>query len=123
MMKFTEQHEWVSVDNQFAKVGITDFAQNQLGDIVFVELPEVGLKVNKGDEACVVESVKAAAEVYSPVSGEVTEINSKLVDDPALINTSAEQDAWLFAVKLSNPQDLDNLMEKEAYNKYIAELI
>jgi glycine cleavage system H protein len=115
---YTEEHEWVRVDGDTATVGITDFAQGQLGDIVFVEVPEAGRQVQKGGEAAVVESVKAASDVYAPVSGEVTEGNQALVDDPALVNSSAEGDGWFFKLRLSNPSELDGLMDAAAYKAF-----
>ena len=115
---FTEEHEWVRVDGDTATVGITDFAQSQLGDIVFVEVPESGRQVQKGGEAAVVESVKAASDVYAPVSGEVVEGNQALVDDPALVNSSAEGDGWFFKLRLSNPSELEGLMDAAAYKAF-----
>ncbi len=115
---YTEEHEWVRVDGDTATVGITDFAQGQLGDIVFVEVPEAGRQVQKGGEAAVVESVKAASDVYAPVSGEVTEGNQALVDDPALVNSGAESDGWFFKVRLSNPSELEGLMDAAAYKAF-----
>jgi glycine cleavage system H protein len=115
---YTEEHEWVRVDGDTATVGITDFAQGQLGDIVFVEVPEAGRQVQKGGEAAVVESVKAASDVYAPVSGEVTEGNHALVDDPALVNSAAESDGWFFKLRLSNPSELDGLMDSTAYKAF-----
>jgi glycine cleavage system H protein len=115
---YTEEHEWVRVDGDTATVGITDFAQGQLGDIVFVEVPEAGRQVQKGGEAAVVESVKAASDVYAPVSGEVTEGNQALVDDPALVNSGAEGDGWFFKLRLSNPSELDGLMDAAAYKAF-----
>lgn len=115
---YTEEHEWVRVDGDTATVGITDFAQGQLGDIVFVEVPEAGRQVQKGGEAAVVESVKAASDVYAPVSGEVTEGNQALVDDPALVNSAAESDGWFFRLRLSNPSELDGLMDSAAYKAF-----
>lgn len=118
--KFTEDHEWIDVEGDVAMVGITDFAQEQLGDVVFVELPEVGKSFAKGDEAAVVESVKAAAEVYAPVSGEIVGVNDLLVDDPALVNASATKNGWFFKVKLSDPGELDGLMDEDAYKAFAA---
>ena len=115
---YTEEHEWISVDGEEATVGITDFAQGQLGDIVFVELPEPGRQVTKGGEAAVVESVKAASDVYAPVSGEVTEANSALTDDPALVNSAAEGEGWFFKLRLSDPSELDGLMDAAAYKEF-----
>lgn len=115
---FTEEHEWIDVDGDTATVGITDFAQGQLGDIVFVEVPEAGQQVDKGGEAAVVESVKAASDVYAPVSGEVIEGNQALVDDPALVNSAPESEGWFFKVRLSDPSQLDGLMDEAAYKAF-----
>ncbi len=114
-LRYSEDHEWVSVDGDVATVGITDFAQEQLGDVVFVELPEVGAEVAAGDQVAVVESVKAASEVYSPVSGEVVEINDEIVEEPAGVNGDAEGEGWFFKIKLSKPGELDDLMDAKAY--------
>lgn len=119
---FTTEHEWIDVDGDTATVGITDHAQSQLGDIVFVETPEAGRAVTKGAEAAVVESVKAASDVYAPVSGTVTEGNAALADDPALVNTAAEGDGWFFRLTLSDPSELDGLMDAAAYQEFIANL-
>ena len=119
---FTEDHEWVDVDGEIGTVGISDYAQGQLGDIVFVDVPEEGKQLAKGDEAAVVESVKAASDVYSPVSGTVTEGNPALVDDPSLVNTDAEADGWFFKVALSDPAELDTLMDEAAYEAFVAKL-
>lgn len=116
---FTDEHEWLDVDGDIATVGITDYAQGQLGDIVFVELPEPGRTVEKGDDAAVVESVKAASDVYAPVSGEVIEGNSALEDDPALVNTDAEDEGWFFKLRLTDPSELDSLMNEAAYAKFV----
>lgn len=124
MIKYTKQHEWVAINDGDAKaaVGITDYAQKQLGDIVYVELPEIGVKLNKGDEAAVVESVKAAAEVYSPISGEILEVNENLADSPELINNEAEANGWFFKLVPSEESELEELMDKEGYDKYIGGL-
>ena len=124
MIKYTKQHEWVAINDgdEKAAVGITDYAQKQLGDIVYVELPEIGVKVNKGDEAAVVESVKAAAEVYSPISGEILEVNENLADSPELINNEAEANGWFFKLVPSEESELEELMDKEGYDKYIGDL-
>ncbi|GHF30036.1 glycine cleavage system H protein [Kordiimonas sediminis] len=119
MIKYSEDHEWVSVDGDTATIGITDYAQNALGDIVFVELPEVGATFAKGDEVSVVESVKAASEVYAAVSGEVTEINEALEGEPALVNSAPTTDGWFFKVKLSDAGELDDLMGEDAYKSFI----
>ncbi|HEX8669435.1 MAG TPA: glycine cleavage system protein GcvH [Allosphingosinicella sp.] len=115
---YTEEHEWVRVEGDTATVGVTDFAQGQLGDIVFVELPEAGRQVTKGGEAAVVESVKAASDVYAPVTGEVTEANQALVDDPSLVNTDPEGEGWFFRLRLSDSSELDGLMDAEAYKTF-----
>lgn len=117
---FTEDHEWISVDGDTATIGITEHAQEQLGDLVFVELPDTGKNVAKGDEAVVVESVKAASDVYAPVTGEITEVNSALADDPSLVNRSAQNEGWLVKMKLSDPSELEGLMDASAYEASIA---
>ena len=117
-LKFSEDHEWVSVTDGVATVGITDFAQKALGDVVFVEMPEIGSDVSQGDETGVVESVKAASEIYAPVSGEITETNEALEDNPALVNEEAEEGAWFFKIKLSDESELDGLMDAEAYTAF-----
>lgn len=114
-IKFTKDHEYISVSGPTGTVGITAYAQEQLGDIVFVELPEVGKKLKQGDEAAVVESVKAASEIYAPVSGTVTEVNQRLSGEPGLINADPEVEGWIFRVSLDNPADLDSLMDATAY--------
>jgi len=119
--KFSEDHEWITVDGDIGTVGITDFAQQQLGDVVFVELPDVGATLDAGDEAGVVESVKAASEIYSPVTGEVTETNGDLEDAPDTVNTDAEGDGWFFKIKLSDSAELDDLMDAAAYKEFCAE--
>ena len=119
---FTKEHEWVSVDGDTATVGISNHAQEQLGDIVFAEVPEAGRRVTKGQEAAVVESVKAASDVYAPVSGEVTEGNQAVADDPSLINSDPEGVGWFFKLKLDNPGELDGLMDEAAYRAWIATL-
>ncbi len=118
---FTEEHEWIDVDGDTATVGITDFAQSQLGDIVFVELPEEGREVAKGDDAAVVESVKAASDVYAPVSGEVVEVNSALDGEPKLVNDDAEGEGWFFKLRLSDPAELTGLMTESAYQAFAKE--
>ena len=115
---FTKDHEWVRVDGDSATVGISDHAQAALGDIVFAELPEAGRSLSKGDEAAVVESVKAASDVYAPVSGTVTEANAALGDDPALANREPEGDGWFFKLTLSNPSEVDGLMDETAYRAW-----
>lgn len=119
---YTKEHEWVRVDGDTATVGISNHAQEQLGDIVFAEVPEAGRKVSKGQEAAVVESVKAASDVYAPVSGEVIEGNAALGDDPALINSDPEGEGWFFKLKLDDPSELDGLMNEGAYRDFVASL-
>nr|XP_045237176.1 glycine cleavage system H protein, mitochondrial-like [Macaca fascicularis] len=123
--KFTEKHEWITTENGIGTVGISNFAQEALGDVVYCSLPEVGTKLNKQDEFGALESVKAASELYSPLSGEVTEINEALAENPGLVNKSCYEDGcflvagWLIKMTLSNPSELDELMSEEAYEKYI----
>jgi len=116
---FTEDHEWIEVDGGSATVGITDYAQGQLGDVVFVELPATGTALAKGGDAAVVESVKAASDVYSPVSGTVSEANAALEADPALVNSAAEGEGWFFRLTLSDPGELDGLMDAAAYQAFV----
>ncbi|TIW19847.1 MAG: glycine cleavage system protein GcvH [Mesorhizobium sp.] len=116
---FTEDHEWLRIEGGVATVGITDYAQEQLGDLVFVELPEIGRKLAKGDTAVVVESVKAASDVYAPVDGEITDANTSLSSDPSLVNSAATGDGWLWKMKLSNESQLDSLMDEAAYKAHI----
>ena len=119
--KFSKDHEWVRVDGDVATVGITNHAQEQLGDVVFVEVPEVGRKVSAGEAVAVVESVKAASDVYAPVSGEVVEANADLAGNSALVNEDAEGKAWFFKVRLSNTAELDALMDRAAYDAFVKE--
>ena len=119
---FTEEHEWIEVDGDTATVGITDHAQSQLGDIVFVEVPQAGTVLAKGKEAAVVESVKAASDVYAPVSGTVTEGNTALEDDPALVNADAEDSGWFFKLTIADAGELDGLMDEAAYREFVASL-
>jgi glycine cleavage system H protein len=119
---FTQDHEWIDVEGDVGTVGITDYAQSQLGDITFVELPAAGQQVKKGEAVSVVDSVKAASDVYAPVSGEVTDANDALGDEPELVNGDAEVGGWLFRVKLADPGELDGLMDKVAYDAYVAGL-
>lgn len=119
---FTEDHEWVDVDGDIGTVGISEYAQSQLGDIVFVDVPEDGKALSKGDEAAVVESVKAASDVYSPVSGNVLEGNGQLADDPSLVNSDAEGEGWFFKITLSDPSELETLMDETAYEAFVAKL-
>ena len=116
---YTDQHEWIAVEGEAATVGITDYAQAQLGDVVFVEVPPAGTKLDKGKEAAVVESVKAASDVYAPVSGEVTEGNAALEAEPVLVNTAPETDGWFFKLTLSDPAQLDGLMDEAAYKDFV----
>jgi glycine cleavage system H protein len=115
---YTEEHEWIRVEGDQATVGITDFAQGQLGDIVFVELPEAGRELTKGGEAAVVESVKAASDVYAPVDGEVVEANAALADDPALANSDPEGEGWFFRLRLADRSQLEGLMNEAAYKAF-----
>jgi glycine cleavage system H protein len=119
---FTKEHEWLRVEGSTATVGITDYAQNALGDVVFAEVPAAGTVLVKGKEAAVVESVKAASDVYSPVSGTVTEANAALEGDPALVNTAPEGEGWFFKLTLSDPSELDGLMDEAAYKAWVATL-
>ena len=119
---FTEEHEWIDVDGDTAAVGITDHAQSQLGDIVFVEVPKPGTALAKGKEAAVVESVKAASDVYAPISGTVTEGNTAIEDDPALVNSDAEGAGWFFKLTLSDTAELDGLMDEAAYRDFVESL-
>lgn len=119
-MKFSKDHEWVTVEGNVATIGITEHAQSQLGDVVFVELPKIGRKVAANESVAVVESVKAASEVYVPVTGEVVAVNDELTGDPALVNRAAENDGWFMKVKLSHPGELDGLMDKAAYDRFVA---
>jgi len=116
---FTQDHEWIEVEGQTGTVGITDYAQSQLGDITFVELPAEGATVGKGDSVSVVDSVKAASDVYTPVSGTVTEANPALADAPELVNSDAETGGWLFRLTLGDPAELDALMDKSAYKAFV----
>jgi glycine cleavage system H protein len=121
-VRYTKEHEWVRLDGDLATVGISDYAQQQLGDVVFVELPEVGRQVNQGGSMAVVESVKAASDVYAPISGEVVEANSALESDPALVNQSAEDQGWFCRLRISDRSQLTKLMDAEAYKAYVAGL-
>ncbi|MEE4254713.1 MAG: glycine cleavage system protein GcvH [Desulfuromusa sp.] len=118
-LKYTEEHEWVLVEDDIATIGITDFAQDQLGDVVFVELPEVGDNVEAGETFGVVESVKAVSDVYAPVSGEVVEINEDLLDEPETLNNSPYDAGWMVKVKLSDSSALDELMDVAAYQEFV----
>ena len=120
--RYTKEHEWIRLDGDVAVVGITEHAQSQLGDVVFVELPEVGKSFAAGDEAAVVESVKAASEVYAPASGEVVDVNAALADAPATVNEDAEGKGWFLKLKLKDPAELEQLMSAQQYKDYIATL-
>ena len=120
-LRFTKDHEWVRQEGDVAVIGITDYAQSQLGDVVYVELPEPGRHVEQGKEAAVVESAKAASEVYSPVSGEVVAVNDEIVGDPAKVNADAQGEGWFIKVRLSDPKQLDGLMDEAAYQAFVAE--
>jgi glycine cleavage system H protein len=117
--KYTSDHEYIRIEGDIGIVGISEYAQDKLGDIVFVELPEIGKMLAKGQEAAVVESVKAASEVYAPASGEVIEVNEAIVTDPAKVNQDPEGDAWFVKIKIGNPRELDALMSPEAYKDYL----
>ena len=119
---FTKEHEWVRVEGDVATVGISDHAQEALGDIVFAEVPDEGKAVSKGDDCAVVESVKAASDVYAPVSGDLIEGNSALADDPSLINRDPEGEGWFFKLKLSDPSELEGLMDENAYREWVKTL-
>lgn len=118
-LKFTDEHEWIRVDGGVGTVGITSYAQEQLGDVVFVELPEKGRKVEKGKDMAVVESVKAASEVYAPVTGEIVEANAALADDPAKVNADPQGEGWFVKIRLADPKELDGLMDEAAYKKFV----
>ena len=122
MRYYTDEHEWIDVAGDIATVGITDYAQGQLGDIVFVELPAVGTAITKGKDAAVVESVKAASDVYAPIDGEVTETNGALEEDPALVNTAPEGEGWFFRMTIADAGQLEGLMDEAAYKDFIAAL-
>ncbi len=119
MLRFTEEHEWLTLENGIATVGITEHATEQLGDLVFVELPAVGASFAKGDSAATVESVKAASDVYCPLDGEITEVNSAIVDDPSVVNSDPMGAGWFFKIKLSDPSAADALMDEAAYKAMI----
>lgn len=119
--KYAESHEWVKIDGDNAIVGITDHAQDALGDITFIELPEVDADYSKGDDCAVVESVKAASDIYAPISGTVSEVNEKLEDEPELVNSSAFEDGWIFKLKDFDVAQLDSLMDAEQYEKFLAD--
>lgn len=121
-LRFTREHEWIRIDGDVGTVGITDYAQQQLGDVVFVELPEIGKQVQAGGEAAVVESVKAASEIYAPASGEVVEVNETLQDEPAKVNADAMGGGWFFKIRITDAGELVALMEQAAYKDYVASL-
>jgi len=121
-VKYTEEHEWIRLEGDVATIGITDYAQQQLGDVVFVEVPQVGRKVDKGEAVAVVESVKAASDIFAPVSGEVVEGNPALADSPGDVNAEPMGKGWFFKVKLSNPAELDELMDQAAYDAFVKSL-
>ena len=121
MKKYTKTHEWIEVDGSTGKVGITNYAQDQLGDIVFVELPEIGKELKKGDVLCTVESVKSASDVYAPVSGKIIEVNTELDSQPEKINQDAEGEGWIVKMELSDPSELDDLMTKEEYDEFCSQ--
>ena len=120
-VKFSKEHEWIKLDGDIATIGITHHATEMLGDIVFVELPEIGSSVAKDGNAGVVESTKAASDIYTPVSGEIIENNQSIVDDPAKVNTDPENEAWFFKIKITNKSEMDSLMNKEEYEKFSKE--
>jgi len=120
-LRFTKDHEWVRLNGDLAVVGITDYAQSQLGDVVYVELPELGHRVEQGKEAAVVESVKAASEVYAPVSGKVAEVNDALAADPAKVNADPLGEGWFMKLRLDDPKELDGLMDEAAYQRFVEE--
>jgi glycine cleavage system H protein len=117
--KYTSDHEYIRIENDIGTVGISEYAQDKLGDIVFVEVPEIGKQLSKGQEAAVVESVKAASEIYAPVSGEVVEVNDAIVDNPALVNEDPEGEAWFIKLRIANARELDALMSADAYKDYL----
>jgi glycine cleavage system H protein len=119
LLRFTPDHEWIRLQGDLAVIGITDYAQSQLGDVVYVELPEIGRQVEKGKEAAVVESVKAASEVYAPVSGEVAEVNDAIAADPAKVNADPMGEGWFIKLRLADPKELDGLMDEEAYQRFV----
>ena len=121
-LKFTDQHEWLSIEDDIACVGITGYAQEQLGDVVFVELPETGAEFTRGDEAAVVESVKAAAEVYAPATGDITETNKDLEGSPELVNSDPQGTGWFFKIRLSDLSETDAMMDEQSYKDFLATL-
>lgn len=121
-VKYTEEHEWVRLDGDVATIGITDYAQQQLGDVVFVEVPQVGRKVEKGESVAVVESVKAASDIFAPVSGEVVEANAALADSPGDVNAEPTGKGWFFKLRIADKAELDGLMDEEAYDAFVKNL-
>ena len=121
-VRYTSEHEWIRLDGDVGTVGISNYAQEQLGDIVYVDLPDIGKSISKGAEAAVVESVKAASEIYAPISGEVVEINEALDDNPGQINEDAEGDGWFIKIKVNDPAELEELMDAEAYANFVKSL-
>jgi glycine cleavage system H protein len=119
---YTDEHEWIDVEDDIATVGITDYAQGQLGDIVFVELPSIGALIEQGKDAAVVESVKAASDVYAPITGEITEVNPALEEDPALVNSAPEDEGWFFKMTIADPGELDALMDEDGYKAFVEAL-
>ena len=120
--KYSKDHEWIILDNEIATIGISNHAQENLGDIVFIDLPQIGKKVNSGDEVSVIESVKAASDIYSPINGEIIEVNKKLLDDASIINKDAENEGWIFKIKVSDTNQINDLMTLENYNEYLKEI-
>ena len=121
-VRYTSEHEWIRLDGDVGTVGISNYAQEQLGDIVYVDLPDIGKSISKGAEAAVVESVKAASEIYAPISGEVVEVNEALDDNPGQINEDAEGDGWFIKIKVNDPAELEELMDAEAYANFVKSL-
>ena len=121
-IKYTTEHEWLSIDGGVATVGITQYAQEQLGDVVFVELPDAGKELDLGEEAAVVESVKAAAEVLAPITGKILEVNEELAEDPSKVNSDAQGDGWFFKISIENDEELADMMDEGAYKAFVADL-
>jgi glycine cleavage system H protein len=117
--RYTREHEWIRLDGEIGTIGISDYAQEQLGDVVYVELPEIGKSFDKGAEAAVVESVKAASEIFAPVAGEVVEVNTKLDGEPGMVNASPESDGWFMKIKVANAADINELMDADAYQAFL----
>ena len=121
-IKYSKDHEWIAIEGDIGTVGITEHAQEQLGELVFIEVPDVGATFDQGDEACVVESVKAASEVYSPCTGEIVAVNEELADAPTTVNDNAEGDGWMFKIRIADMAELDDFMDEAAYKKYLKEI-